>query len=73
MGTSAFEILIVPVIWGTFVGLIAGAAFLSLMNAIEEPVNHLGRLARSARARSQSARDSRRRAHRSARRVGSIG
>ena len=35
MGMSAFEILIVPILWGTLDGFIVGAAALTLMNAIE--------------------------------------
>ena len=74
MGMSAFEILIVPVLWGTLGGFVAGAAILVLMNAAEALVGLPGRASRSRKTVPRPARDSPRRAHRAvARGVGSIG
>jgi hypothetical protein len=63
MGSSAFEILIVPVLWATFGGILAGAAILVLMNAVTSLVVRLGQRLQS-RAEHQAARSSRPRAHR---------
>jgi hypothetical protein len=43
MGTSAFEILVVPVFWATFGGYFAGAALLFLMKAVAALLGHPGR------------------------------
>jgi hypothetical protein len=65
MGTSAFEILFVPVLWGTFVGIVAGAVLLALMNAVEALVGRLRRPARPLPELSRTARVASRRARRS--------
>ncbi len=74
MGTSAFEVLIVPVFLATLDACIAGAAILSLMNAIEALALRVARRVRSFKAVPQAACDCRRRVHRPiVRGVGSIG
>jgi hypothetical protein len=42
MGSSALEIIFVPVLWGTFRGIVAGIAMLAVMNAVEALVDRLG-------------------------------
>jgi hypothetical protein len=59
MGTSAFELLIVPVVLGTLWGLAAGAAFLALMNAAEAVFALLSRAIRLFKASHRPARVSR--------------
>jgi len=66
MGSSAFEIILVPVLWGTFCGIVAGMAILAVMNAVEALVEWLGRRARSIETVRRAARVDPRRAHRRA-------
>jgi hypothetical protein len=35
MGSSAFEVVLIPVLWGTVYGIAIGMAMLALMRAIE--------------------------------------
>jgi hypothetical protein len=56
METSAFEIVFLPVLWGTVCGIIAGTAILTLMRGIEALVDRLGRWARSPKAMPRTAR-----------------
>jgi hypothetical protein len=74
MGTSAFDILIMPVFLATLGSCVAGAAILGLMNAIETLVDRVLRAARCFKALPRVARDPPRRVDRpSARGVGSTG
>jgi hypothetical protein len=50
MGSSAFEIILLPVLWGTFIGIVAGTAILAVMNVVDALVDWLGRRARSIEA-----------------------
>jgi len=70
MGSSAFEIVLVPVLWGTLCGIVAGMAILAVMNAVEALVGWLGRRARSIEAVHRAARVDRRRTYRPAFRSG---
>jgi hypothetical protein len=70
MGSSAFEIILVPVLWGTFYGIVAGMAILAAMNAVEALVVWLGRKARSIEAVHRAARVAPRRTYRPAVRSG---
>jgi hypothetical protein len=70
MGSSAFEIILVPVLWGTFWGIIAGMAILAVMNAVEALVDWLGRRARSIETVHRTARVPPRRTYRPAVRSG---
>jgi hypothetical protein len=56
MGASAFEIILVPVFWGTFFGIVAGMAILGVMNAVEALFDLLSRTARSIEAARRAAR-----------------
>jgi hypothetical protein len=49
MDTSAFDILIMPTLWVTFGGVVAGSALLFLMRTVENAVGHLSRASRSWR------------------------
>jgi hypothetical protein len=40
MGESAFDVLIIPILWATFAGIVAGAAVLALINAVEAIAGH---------------------------------
>jgi hypothetical protein len=74
MGTSAFDVLIVPVFLATLGSWIAGAAILSLMNAVEALAIRVTRRVRFFKTMSRTARDRRRRVHRPlVRGVGSVG
>jgi hypothetical protein len=66
MGSSAFEIILVPVLLGTFYGIVAGTAILVVMNAVEALVEWLGRTARSIKGAHQAARVAPRRTYRPA-------
>jgi hypothetical protein len=66
MGSSAFEIILVPVLWGTFYGIVAGMAILAVMNAVEALVVWLGRKARSIAAVYRASRVAPRRTHKPA-------
>jgi hypothetical protein len=66
MGSSAFEIILVPVLCGTFLGIVAGMAILAAMNAVEALVDWLGRRARSIEAVHRAARVGPRRTYRPA-------
>jgi hypothetical protein len=57
MGTSAFDILFVPICWTTFGSWLAGAAILSLIRAIGALVCHMRRVARSVKAAPTTGRD----------------
>jgi hypothetical protein len=70
MGSSAFEIILVPVLWGTFFGIVAGMAVLAVMNAVEALVDWLGRRAKSIEVVHRASRAAPRRTHRSAVRPG---
>jgi len=35
MGMSAFDVLVVPIVWATFAGMVAGATSLVLMKVVE--------------------------------------
>jgi hypothetical protein len=73
MGTSTFEILIVPVFWATLGSCVAGAAILALLNAVEALAGRMSRMARSPKVASQGACDPRCRVHRTiARGVGTF-
>jgi hypothetical protein len=50
MGSSAFEILFIPVLRGMVYGITAGMAILAAMNAVEALVDRLGRRSRSIEA-----------------------
>jgi hypothetical protein len=54
MGSSAFEIILLPVLWGTFWGIVAGATYLAVMNAVKALVDWLDRKARSIKAAYQA-------------------
>jgi hypothetical protein len=74
MGTSAFEVLIMPVFLAPLGSCIAGAAILGLMNAVEALAIRVARWVRSFKAVPWAACDRRRRVHWPiVRRVGSIG
>jgi hypothetical protein len=74
MGTSAFEILVVPVFWATFGGYLAGAVLLFLMKAVAALLGHSGRPSQYPKMAPRSARDSLSRARRPiAREVVSLG
>jgi hypothetical protein len=74
MGTTAFEILIVPTLWATFDGCLAGIAILVLMNGVAALADRLGRPSQSPDMAPRSAHDSPRRARPPiARGAGSIG
>jgi hypothetical protein len=47
MGSSAFEIILVPVLWGTLCGIASGVAIVAVMNAVDTLIDWLGRRARS--------------------------
>jgi hypothetical protein len=64
MGSSAFDIILVPVLWGTFLGIVAGMAILGVMNAVEALVDWLCRTARSIEAARRAARVAPRRSYR---------
>jgi hypothetical protein len=64
MGSSAFDIILVPVFWGTFWGIVAGMAILGVMNAVEALVDWLCRTARSIEAVHRAARLTPRRTYR---------
>jgi hypothetical protein len=66
MGSCAFEIILVPVLWGTFYGIVAGMAIHVVMNAVEALVDWLGRTARSIEAVYRAARVAPRRTYRPA-------
>jgi hypothetical protein len=66
---TAFDVLMVPIFWGTLLGLAAGWVFLTLMNAVERLVRFVARLGRAIRARARAAQDARHRAPRPARRM----
>ena len=53
MGFSAFEVIFIPVLWGTLQGIVAGTAMLMLWNAV---VALAGRLSRAVRSRAASPR-----------------
>lgn len=74
MGTSAFEILIVPVFLATLASCVAGAVILALMKVIESLVDKTVRGPRSSETPPRAASDPRRRVERpTSRTVGSIG
>jgi hypothetical protein len=70
MGSSAFEIIFVPVLLGTFNGIVAGIAIHAVMNAVEALIDWLGRRARSIEAVHRAARVALRRTYRPAVRSG---
>jgi hypothetical protein len=51
MGTSAFELLVVPIFMATFGAIVAGAAFIGLMNAADILIVRLAHMVRMARPR----------------------
>jgi hypothetical protein len=66
MGSSALEIIFIPVLWGVLYGIVGGMAMLAVMNAVEALAERLGRRARSIEAvrRATAAGTSDRHAHR---------
>ena len=70
MGSSAFEIILVPVLLGTCLGIVVGIAILGVMNAVEALVDRLGRRTRSIEAVHRATRVAPRRTYRSAVRRG---
>ena len=70
MGSSAFEIMFVPVLLGTLYGIVAGTAILAVMNAVEALVDWLGRRARSIETVHRADRVAPRRTYRSGVRSG---
>jgi hypothetical protein len=70
MGSSAFEIVFVPVLLGTFYGIVGGIAIHAVMNAVEALIDWLGRRARSIEAVHRAARVAPRRTYRPAVRSG---
>jgi hypothetical protein len=68
MELSAFDVLMVPIFWGTLLGLVVGWAALTLLNAIERVAVFVGKVARSARARAGALRAEKHRVSRPARR-----
>ena len=56
MGSSAFEIILVPVLWGTFQGIAAGTALLILWDALVALVGWLAYAIRSVAAPARAAR-----------------
>ncbi len=52
MGTSAFELLVVPIFMATFGAIIAGSAFIGLRNAAEIVIGRFRPLIRRTRPRS---------------------
>jgi hypothetical protein len=51
MGTSAFDLLVLPVFIATFGAMVAVAAYLGLMNAAEILIGRWGHMIRMARPR----------------------
>ena len=73
MGTSAFEILIVPVVWATFSGYLAGVALHFVMGAVASLVGHTSHSHRSPGPACREARAPVRRSRRAiGRRAGSL-
>jgi hypothetical protein len=70
MGSSAFEIILMPVLWGTFCGIVAGMAILAVMKAVEALVDRLGHWARSFKVVHRATCAAPRRTHRPAMRTG---
>ena len=64
MDSSAFEIIFLPVLWGTLYGIVAGSAILAIMNALEALVHWLGPGARPIEAVHRPARVAGRRYYR---------
>jgi hypothetical protein len=56
MGSSAPEVIFIPVLWGTFGGILAGIAILALLNAVEVLADRLSRTARSIAAAHRASR-----------------
>jgi hypothetical protein len=56
MDNSAFDLLIVPVLWGTLGSLVAGAAILGVINTTAALVGRVGRSLRSVKSHVRSAR-----------------
>jgi hypothetical protein len=59
METSAFDLLLVPILWGTFWGIVVGSALQLLMRALECVLEHAGRALRSWKEHSTIAREPR--------------
>jgi hypothetical protein len=47
METSAFHLVFVPILWGTFGGIVLGSVLLFLMRAVEKLLMYLGSASRS--------------------------
>lgn len=74
MRTSAFEILVAPILWATIGTFLAGAVIRVLMNAVAALVDHLRRTVRSFKTVPQADRNRLRPCHGPiAREVGSNG
>jgi hypothetical protein len=74
MGLSAFDVLIVPVLWATFGAYVAGAAIFVVKQLVEALVGQLGRASQAFKAVRGADRNRPARARRSAvHGVGSIG
>jgi uncharacterized membrane protein YesL len=64
MNSSAFDVILMPVLWGTFWGIVAGMAILGVMNAVEALFVWLRRMAQSIQAVRRAARATPRRTYR---------
>jgi hypothetical protein len=70
MGSSAFDVILVPVVCATFFGIVAGSAVLAVLKAVEALFDWLGRSDRWIEAVRRPARVVRRRTYRAAMRCG---
>ena len=70
MGSSAFEIVLIPVLRGMVYGMTAGVAILAVMNAVDALVDRLGRRGRSIEALHRATCVTPRRTHQPAVRTG---
>jgi hypothetical protein len=59
MEMSAFDLLLVPILWGTFWGIVVGSALQLLMRALESVFEHAGRALRSWKDRPSIVREPR--------------
>jgi hypothetical protein len=57
MGSSAFELVLVPVLWGTVGGIGAGTVLLYAMQGVEAIIKKCSRAARSMEPATQSSRE----------------
>jgi hypothetical protein len=59
MESSAFDLLLMPILWATFWGIVVGSALLLLMRALERLLEHVGRALSSWKDHSWVAREPR--------------